>query len=106
MTENVNTKQPQVDYVLEKLEKEIDSLQKNINVLENNLAQILTIPVSKECDGKVGQSEHFCELAHKINNLFRRIEYMNEQITVIIKGLEISPSIVPEISKVAEYKAQ
>jgi len=97
--ENVGKEQPQVDYTLNKLEKEIDVLQQNINKLQGNLAQILTIQESKDCVEDGIQNEHNCELAHKINNLYRRIDYINNQIIMIINGLQISPSVIPEISE-------
>ena len=104
--ENTGTKQPQVDYTLKKLENGIDSLQKNIDGLRNNLAQILTMPESKDCVDENESGEHYCELAHKINNFFRRIDYMNDQITIVVNGLEISPSIIPEISEDVQYKTK
>ena len=97
--ENTNKKQPQVDYTLDKLEKEIDFLQKNTEYLQNNLAQVLIIKESKDCVENGKSSEHYCELAHKLNNLFRRISYINDKIIILTNGLEISPSIIPEISE-------
>lgn len=81
-------KEPQVTRELSTLDKCVNELENDLNILEGKLSPILSMP-NDDTSGAAGEDTSIVDLAATIRDIRRRAEHMIAKLIDIIARLEI-----------------